>query len=146
MPEFEVPGPASGVGRVEVVEAGMDPERHLLRLTDGGFDQVVFLDAVDFGGAPGSVALLESGEMAARFPQVSTHRLSLGLLARQVEASGGTNAWLLGVQPQSLRQGEQLSATVQATLRLLLDLVSEVSLAGRTEDCARYRHDPEVLA
>ena len=67
--------------------------------------------------------LLDSDEMAARFPQISTHKLSLGLLAKQVEANGRTKAWLLGVQPESLRPGEELTPAVRATLELLLDLL-----------------------
>ena len=118
-----------------VLIAGTTPERFISRIADEGFDHVIFLDAVEFGGAPGSVVFLNSEEMVARFPQVSTHKLSLGLLARQVGASGGTKAWLLGVQPQSLRQGAQLSAPVQATLKLLLELLSARSapVLGRSK-------------
>ncbi len=84
------------------------------------YDQVLFLDAVDFGGAPGEVVLLNSAEMEARFPQISTHKISLGLLARLVEANGKTKAWLLGVQPESLVVGRELSPIVQRTLELLI--------------------------
>ena len=51
---------------------------------------VLFLDAVEFGGGAGAVVLLDAREMAARFPQVSTHKLSLGMLARLIEAEGAT--------------------------------------------------------
>jgi len=88
--------------RRQVTVAGTSPERFINRVADEGFDHLIFLDAVEFGGAPGSVVLLNSDEIAARFPQVSTHKLSLGLLARQVEANGRTKAWLLGVQPELL--------------------------------------------
>jgi hypothetical protein len=92
-------------------------------VADEEYDHVVFLDAVEFGGAPGSVVLLDASEMAARFPQISTHKLSLGLLAKQAEANDKTRAWLLGVQPQSLKPGEDLTPTVRATLELLLELL-----------------------
>jgi hydrogenase maturation protease len=111
----------------QVIVADTTPERFISRVADEGFDLVIFLDAVEFGAAPGSVVLLDSSEMAARFPQASTHKLSLGLLARQIEANGRTKAWLLGVQPESLRPGEQLTPTVRASLELLLELVRHVS-------------------
>ena len=107
-----------------VVVAGTSPERFISRVADEGFDHVIFLDAVEFGGAPGSVVLLNSDEMATRFPQISTHKLSLGLMARQIEANGQAKAWLLGVQPESLRPGLPLTLAVQATLELLLELLS----------------------
>ena len=112
---------------LEVMNAGTNPERFIGRVADEGFDHVIFLDAVEFGGAPGSVALLNSDEMAARFPQISTHKISVGVLAKQLESNGRTKAWLLGVQPESLKLGGQLTPTVQATLELLLDLVRDVS-------------------
>jgi hydrogenase maturation protease len=111
----------------QVIIAGTTPECSISRIADEGFDHVIFLDAVEFGGAPGSTVLLNSDEMAVRFPQVSTHKLSLSLLARQVEANSRTKAWLLGVQPETLRQGEPLSPTVQATLGLLLELLKSSS-------------------
>ncbi len=113
--------------RSQVIIAGNTPERFIGRVAEEAFDRVLFLDAVEFGGTPGSVVLLDSDQMAARFPQISTHKLSLGLLARQIEANGQSKVWLLGVQPESLRQGEQLSPAVQATLELMLDVLRDVS-------------------
>jgi hydrogenase maturation protease len=116
--------------RCRVIIAGTTPEWLIGRVVDEQSDHVVFLDAVEFGGSPGSVVLLNSDEMAARFPQVSTHKLSLGLLAKQVEANGRTKAWLLGVQPESIRSVEELTPTVRATFELMLDLL-KACLHGR---------------
>lgn len=133
-------------GALRVVKAGTAPECFIGRIADEGFDHVIFLDAADFGAAPGAVVLLDSDEMAARFPQISTHKLSLGLLAKPVESNGRTKAWLLGVQPQSLKPGEQLSPTVNATLQLLLELMTDGSLVGRAEDCGPCPRGLEVMA
>lgn len=108
-----------------VIIAGTAPERCLSRFSDREFDHVVFFDAVEFGGEPGSAILLEGEAIAARFPQISTHKLSLGLLARWVE-SRGAKAWLLGVQPASLRPTRTISSSVQATLAILNGLLAEV--------------------
>jgi hydrogenase maturation protease len=80
---------------------------------------LVFLDAVEFGAAPGSVVFLNSAEMAGRFPQVSTHKIALGVLAQCAETNGSTRAWLLGVQPESLQAGQPLTATMEQTLSVL---------------------------
>jgi hydrogenase 3 maturation protease len=100
----------------------------LIYLTESAFDTVLFLDAVEFGAVPGSVVLLDASEMTTRFPQVSTHKLSLGLLAQMIEANGRTKVWLLGVQPASLKPGEGLSPRVAATVEGLIPLL--------TGDCA----------
>lgn len=106
----------------EVIVAGEAPERHLPGLAGGGYDTVVFIDAVDFGGTPGSVVALDGAEIVARFPQVSTHKISLGVLARLIEASGGTRVRLLGVQPESIKAASGLSPCVRRTLDLLEEL------------------------
>lgn len=113
-------------GAPEVIVAGPTPEGFVGRIADAGFDHLVFLDAVEFGGAPGSVVLLDSGQMAARFPQVSTHKISLGLLAHWVESKGKTKAWLLGVQPESLKFAQTLTPVVQQTVEILNQLLCNV--------------------
>jgi hydrogenase maturation protease len=110
-------------GMPEVVVAGTSPERSISRTADGGFEHLIFLDAVEFGGAPGSVVFLNAGEMTARFPLVSTHKISLALLAKLTEANGATRAWLLGVQPQSIRPERGLTPAVHTTLVLLREML-----------------------
>jgi hydrogenase maturation protease len=81
---------------------------------------------------PGDAILLESTQIAARHPQVSTHTLSLGTLARLIEVTGRTRVFLLGVQPQAVGDGTDLSAPVRTTAEILCDLLLE-SLGVRTE-------------
>jgi hydrogenase 3 maturation protease len=110
-----------------VIHAGMMPERFIGRAGDGSFEHVIFLDAVDFGGMPGAVVFLNADQIVARYPQISTHKISLGLLAKQVELGGKTKAWLLGVQPKSIKPGKSLSPEVRATLELVHQLLVEVA-------------------
>jgi hydrogenase maturation protease len=110
--------------------AGTQPESHLHHLTHGGWKHVVLLDAADFGAPPGSVALLDRSELRARFPQSSTHRLSLGMLAELIEAGGHTRAWLLAMQPASLRRLAQLSPLLERAIAALADGI----VAGRSPE------------
>ncbi|MGD0387791.1 MAG: hydrogenase maturation protease [Tepidisphaeraceae bacterium] len=120
----------AGRGMRDLVIAGNDPERFLFRGASDGYDHLIFVDAVDFGAAPGSAVFLDTDEMTGRFPQVSTHRLSLGLLARWIEARGTTKAWLLGVQPESLEPRHGLSRSAQAALETLSELLQRAFSAG----------------
>ena len=110
----------------DVVIAGTTPEDYVGRIAGQGFDRLIFLDAVEFGAAPGSVALLNAREICARYPQISTHKISLGVLAKWVRASSPTKVWLLGVQPQSIKPGETITPTVSATRDLLRTLLLEL--------------------
>ena len=101
-----------------VVVAGRSPERWVDPLSRAGYRSVLLLDAVDVPGAPGSAVLLGAGAIRSRFPQVSTHRISLGTLARLIEA-GGARVSLLGVKPAALAPGSGLSPAVRETLAAL---------------------------
>jgi hydrogenase maturation protease len=118
------------LGYPDVIVAERTPERYMTQLSRGDFQTVLFLDAVEMGAAPGGVVLLEGREIVARYPQVSTHKLSLGALARLIETEGSTRVFLLGVQPQSLDNASGLSEPVRTTLEVLRDLLTEVLPAG----------------
>jgi len=113
----------AAAGVADVVIAGASPERLLGPVCEQRFDAIVLLDAMEFGAAPGSVVVLGASEMSSRYPQVCTHKISLGLLAMWAEANGTTKVWLLGVQPESIKAGAKLSATVAASLDSLKELI-----------------------
>ena len=110
-------------GVPDVIVAGSSPDRWVGFAADMEFDHLVFLDAAELGAAPGSVVFLDSQQMTARYPQISTHKISLGVLANFVESSGVTKAWLLGVQPESIKEGQDLTPTVRRTLGVVRELL-----------------------
>lgn len=113
------------LGHRDVIVAAREPERWTGHLVRGGFQTVLFLDAVQINAAPGAAVFLESAQIAARYPQVSTHRLSLGMLARLIESESPARVCLLGVQPGSLDGSGDLSAPVRTTLEILRDVLTE---------------------
>ena len=110
-------------GLEDVIVAGSSPDGWLGIVTDMKFDHLVLLDAVEFGAKPGAAVFLDSREIVTRYPQISTHKISLGVLANFIESNGVTKAWLLGVQPESLKQGHEISPTVRKTLNALRELL-----------------------
>lgn len=109
--------------RIELVEAGVQPDRCTWRLISGGFETVVFVDAVRCEGPPGTVVLLGSSGLQSMHGQDSTHRIGLGLMAKYIEHAGNTRVWLLGIKPERVAPGAGLSAPVQQTLDLLETLI-----------------------
>jgi len=116
---------AAGVPDVTI--AGTTPERYLGGLARERFKHVLFLDAVEFNAAAGSVVFLDASAITARFPQISTHKISLAALSQWAEANG-TKAWLLGVEPESLMPGQRLTETVETTLEALSSLLQGLRL------------------
>ena len=112
-------------GLPHVFLAGNNAERWLPRLAAEGYRHLLLLDAVEFGGAAGSVILLSGPEIRARYPQVSTHKISLGTMAAVLENEHQTNVSLLGVQPETLRVGQPMSESVRKTVNLLFKLLKK---------------------
>jgi hydrogenase maturation protease len=128
----------AAAGLPEVFITHTVPENHVGTLAHRGYDHVVFLDAVNAGAEPGWLFFLDTVEMRNRFPQVSTHKLTLGTLARLIEAEGSTRVWLLGIQPTTLKQGVGLSEPVVKTLNLLKTLLLD-TFSQRRSDKAECR-------
>lgn len=122
-------------GYADVVVAGTAPERWTSHLAQAHFDTVVFLDVVRIPAEPGAVAFLGVGDLAMQFPQISTHKLSLGTLAKLIETTSRARVWLLGTQPKTLLAGAGLSESVGTTLEALKTLLCEV-LSDRTAEPA----------
>jgi hydrogenase maturation protease len=123
--------------------AGLSPERYLGLLRQESFDNVVFLDAAELQAAPGTVAVLNAGQMHARFPQVSTHRISLALLAKAIEEGGHAKAWLVATQPSTLKAGSALSKQAAQAIELLHHLLSHAmtDFAGRRQPVSPSTQD-----
>ncbi len=112
------------------VDVGTCPERYVGMAARAGCQELVFADAVDFGEAPGSLLLARTEELLERPPTTSTHRVPLPVLAQYAEGLG-VPAWLLGVQPASLRPGTELSPEVASALESVVELLgSALDLDG----------------
>lgn len=114
-------------GVPHVLVGGLWPERCLMSARE--MDSVILLDAVEAGQAPGTVMLFDSAGMRSRFPQVSTHRMALGVLAEALERYSTSRVWLLGVQPAATLPGACLSEEVQTALEHLAAVL--IQLLGR---------------
>lgn len=93
--------------------AGEDvPEHYTDQMRTGPATQVLFVDAVDMGMPPGHIALLRVDDLDDT--SISTHKVSLAVLARLLEAMSGKQVRLLGIQPRSLGWGHEVSEPVRA--------------------------------
>ena len=129
-----------------VVNAGAAPERFIGPVVQAGYDYLLFVDAVEFGGEPGSVLLLDEDEIEARFPQISTHKMSVHLLAKLIGENGRTKVQLLGIQPGSLKPGQGLSTAAQRTVDILADMLCPLLIAAKRTGEQDLTHGGHVPA
>jgi hydrogenase maturation protease len=112
--------------RYSVVNAGTTPERFIQTIAEEGFEHLIFLDAVEVGSEAGFVVFMDAAGIVNRFPQISTHKISLGLIAKLIKGNGKIKPWLLGVQPGSVKMGQELTPEVMSTMEILEELLCEL--------------------
>jgi hydrogenase maturation protease len=113
----------------------------LLDLMDGAH-QAIFVDAVEFGGTPGEIAVFRPDDVRRMdlAPIASLHGIGL-LEALELGESLGLGLpeiTIVGVQPDAVELGEGLSPAVQACLpdvtATVLDLLARNLAQGDTGD------------
>jgi hydrogenase 3 maturation protease len=75
---------------------------------------VLFVDAAEFGAAPGSVRIFESADIGGMTS--STHTLPLAVIADYLTGELGCRVLFLGLQPKGVEFGERLSEEVAAAV------------------------------
>jgi hydrogenase 3 maturation protease len=97
------------------------PENYLTRITSSGAATILFVDAVEMGEMAGFTKIFDTEKIMQT--GISTHGISLALIAETVKQESGTDVYLLGIQPKSGRLGEGLSKEVEKSVLNLVALI-----------------------
>jgi len=113
---------ADGIPGLRIRDAGERPERALDWAMELRPVTLVFIDAADFGGAPGETRDLpvESLEKTT----FSTHRLPLPAIMDWISHETGAACRCIGIQLSSTALGEGLTPPVQQAADRLVDWLS----------------------
>ena len=108
----------NGKVKLRVFDSGPSPENYLEKIIKEKPQTIVIADAVDFGGKPGEVSLLEGRDIkTVNF--FSTHNASISLAINYLQSRLAADIIILAVQPEILVFGDRLSQTVENTLTQL---------------------------
>ncbi len=102
---------------VQSIDAGAVPENYLEKVARSHPDTILILDAVDFGGAPGDLRILEPELVSPS--GVSTHALSLQIAADFLKARTQARLAVIAIQPAKIGFGTELSEEVSRAVELL---------------------------
>ena len=95
---------------------------------------VLFIDAFQRGGAPGSIYVLDARDVAAPAPRASLHDVGLAAALRWLApAHRAKPMLLLGVEPAGLEFGTDLSAPLREAMPAVLEAARAL---------VRHLHDP----
>ncbi|MCL5102909.1 MAG: hydrogenase maturation protease [Armatimonadetes bacterium] len=116
-----IAGMLADAGVENVIDAGASPEIETWRIRELAPEMVLFIDAVDFGGAPGDAALLAPDVLRSK--GFDTHRAPLKLTMGYLENELGCTCRLLAVQPRDVRQGAPMCAEVSRSAENLAKMI-----------------------
>ncbi|MDW8061570.1 MAG: hydrogenase maturation protease [Nitrososphaerota archaeon] len=108
-----------------ILECGTTPESFTSTLLKFQPDLILILDAVDFGGPPGSISIFDVSIIDR--VSISTHKPSLNIMARYLEMNGlKTRIMVLAIQPLSIAFRTGLSKKVEDSINLVLRYLVDV--------------------
>ena len=98
-----------------VYDSATSPENYLGKIIKDKPQNIILIDAVDFGGDPGEFRVLE-GEDIKTVNLFSTHNASLSLTINYLQSHLKVEIIVLIIQPKSISFGDNLTAPIQKTL------------------------------
>ena len=102
--------------KLSLIDVGEVPENYLGKIAEHKPDTKVLVDAVDFGGPPGSVRTVEQDTLKEE--GFSTHNTSIKLTMKYLKTKTKGLVFLLGIQPiKNLQMGRELSEPVKQAVR-----------------------------
>ena len=105
-----------------VIDAGAVPENYLEKVARWRPDTILFVDAVDFGGAPGDLRILAPEAVGPA--GLSSHALSLRMGTDYLKARTQAYLALLAIQPADVRLGAKLSKQVAQAVEQADEILS----------------------
>jgi len=109
-----------------VYDAGPTPENYLGKIIKDKPDNIVIIDAVDFGGGPGEFRIVE-GEDIKTVNLFSTHNASISLTINYLQSNLKVDIIILIIQPKNINLGDNLSPQISKTIKELEDFFRETA-------------------
>jgi len=109
---------------VKVIDAGTVPENYVRPIVQAAPENLLIIDAIDFGDRPGAVRVCRPDEISDF--AFSTHALSLHLFVDMLRKDIAVEVFLLGIQPGDMRLGESASPAVWESVQMLTGMLRDL--------------------
>lgn len=101
-----------------VYDAGPNPENYLGKIIKDKPDNIIIIDAVDFGGTPGDFREVEAQDIKT-VNLFSTHNASISLTINYLQNNLKANIIILIIQPKNIKFVDDLTPELTETLKRL---------------------------
>lgn len=111
---------------VWVIDCGNTPENYIQPVADRNPTRILVVDCCDFGAKPGEFRLFSRAEIEQlSYGLLSTHTLPLTLTVEMLSLETQATIELLGIQPERIEFGEDLSEPVRRALPAVGEFVRD---------------------
>ena len=115
----------------ELIDAGTVPENYIQPIVRKAPQNLIVIDAIDFGAAPGTINIFEPEQLSSLV--LSTHALSPHLFVDMVRKQIETTVYFVGIQPAQTRLGQSVSAQVSLAAEWLTSTLTEIFPPKKTK-------------
>jgi len=109
------------------INAGTSPENFIGSVLKENPDTILFVDAVHMDIKPGQYKILKPSDILKS--GFTTHDLSPRMFIEYIKNETKADIYILGVQPQNIAFGDEMSYNVKMTLENLTKLMKELNYA-----------------
>ncbi len=108
----------------ELIDAGTVPENYIQPVIKKAPQNLLIIDAIDFGASPGTISILKPEQLNSSV--FSTHALSPRLFIDVIHRQADVDVYIIGIQPAQIQLGQPVSAPVSKAIQLLIDSLSKI--------------------
>ena len=108
----------------DVIDAGTVPENYIQPIVKKAPQNLLVIDAIDFGAAPGAISVFEPQQLSSTV--ISTHILSPRHFVDMIRHDVDADVYFVGIQPAQTRIGESVSAEVADAIQWLVGTLAEI--------------------
>ena len=118
-----------------VLDCGSAPENFIDKVCSSAPDEIIIVDACNFGAEPGKFQLFAERQIEKISSQLlSTHTLPLSLTVAMIKKQIPCKIQLLGVQPESIDFGQGLSAKLAKSKSQIVKYLKDLVKNKKTND------------
>ena len=108
----------------EMIDAGTVPENYIQTIIKKTPQNMVIIDAVDFGSLPGTIKLFETEKLDSIV--ISTHTLSPRLFIDMICKEAQVAVYFIGIQPAQVELGQTLSAQISDAVDRVCNVLKDI--------------------
>ena len=108
----------------EPIDAGTVPENYIQTIVKKAPQNLLVIDAIDFGDAPGTIKVFKPEQLSSHV--ISTHSLSPRLFIDMICQNISVDVYFIGIQPEQIQLGQPISDQVNLAIEKVSEVLTQI--------------------